>query len=227
MARLPSSRTALVACAALAGLAALAAPAAAQTVQMFDEAPPLEVLRSIMVPESHGGMTRRIVIPQANLSDPAMQPAAMSTPAPTSAPAPAASTPAVMRAPAAVAAPASAAPAPAKPAKPGIVGFRVNFAFDSDAIAPAYRDFVDRIGQLLQEEPQVKLRIEGHTDAVGADAYNNDLSLRRAVAVANDLVHRIGIAPDRLTVAGKGKSEPLAADPYDPHNRRVQFVRVN
>jgi outer membrane protein OmpA-like peptidoglycan-associated protein len=216
MARLPSSRAALVACAALAGLAALSAPAAAQTVQMFDEAPPLSVLRAIMIPESTGGATRRIVMPSVNLSDPAVQHAAMSTsaPAPAGTPAPAA-TPA-----------AAEVPAPAKP-KPGIVGFRINFAFDSDVIAPAYRGFVERIGQLLQEEPQVKLRIEGHTDAVGSDAYNNDLSLRRAVAVANYLVQDMGIAPARLTVAGKGKSEPLVADPYDPANRRVQFVRVH
>jgi outer membrane protein OmpA-like peptidoglycan-associated protein len=226
MARLPSPRTALVACAALAGLAALSAPAAAQTVQMFDEAPPLEVLRSIMVPESHGGATRRIVMPSVNLSDPAVQHASMSTSTPPSEPAPAStSARAAMPAPA-PAATLAAAEAPAKP-KPGIVGFRINFAFDSDVIAPAYRGFVERIGQLLQEEPQVKLRIEGYTDAVGSDAYNNDLSVRRAVAVGNYLVRHMGIAPGRLAVAGKGKSEPLVADPYDPANRRVQFVRVD
>ena len=37
----------------------------------------------------------------------------------------------------------------------------------------------------------------------------------------------MGIAPNRLVVAGKGKSEPLVADPFDPANRRVQFVRVD
>jgi outer membrane protein OmpA-like peptidoglycan-associated protein len=68
--------------------------------------------------------------------------------------------------------------------------------------------------------------IEGHTDAVGSDAYNLDLSKRRAVAVALYLVNQMGISPDRLAVAGKGKTEPLTDDPYDAANRRVQFARM-
>jgi outer membrane protein OmpA-like peptidoglycan-associated protein len=111
-------------------------------------------------------------------------------------------------------------------AEAGIVGFRINFALDSDAIEPAYRIFIERIGALMKEEPQVKLRIEGHTDATGPDDYNLGLSTRRGVAVAAYLVDRMGIDPDRLVVAGKGKTEPMTADPYDPRNRRVQFVRV-
>jgi outer membrane protein OmpA-like peptidoglycan-associated protein len=78
----------------------------------------------------------------------------------------------------------------------------------------------------MQQEPSLSLLIEGHTDALGPDRYNFELSERRAIAVARYLVVHHGIAPERLQVAGKGKSEPLLSDPYDPRNRRVQFIRT-
>lgn len=248
--RLP--RFALLATAAVLGSKL---PAVAQTVQMFEQAPSLEQLRSIMVPESRGGASRRIVITRPDMpagSDPIQQasmhepatpapaPAQAPLPAPIAAPAPAPipvamsiATPIPRPAPPVARpsppAPARLAAAPHRPepvAEAGIVGFRINFALDSDAIEPAYRIFIERIGALMKEEPQVKLRIEGHTDATGPDDYNLGLSTRRGVAVAAYLVDRMGIDPDRLVVAGKGKTEPMTADPYDPRNRRVQFVRV-
>jgi outer membrane protein OmpA-like peptidoglycan-associated protein len=72
----------------------------------------------------------------------------------------------------------------------------------------------------------VKLLIEGHTDATGSDSYNLRLSRLRAMAVAEYLVTRQDIDPERLRVAGKGRNEPLTDDPYDPRNRRVQFIRT-
>jgi outer membrane protein OmpA-like peptidoglycan-associated protein len=106
------------------------------------------------------------------------------------------------------------------------VGFRINFGFDSDAIPEHYRGFIDRIGELMQQEPELNLRIEGYTDASGPDDYNLALSSRRGAAVATYLVQQMGIDPHRLVVVGRGKSAPLTADPFDPNNRRVQFVRV-
>lgn len=227
----------------------LCGPAMGQTVQMFDEAPSLEQLRSIMIPESHGGLSRRIVLPQTGgVTVPnAVQPAAAAAPAasdPLPAPRQAAeaeppptderpATPVAYR-PAHVPAPhthratqTALSGSNDRHAAPGTVGFRINFAFNSDAIPAVYGVFLDRIAALMREESQVRIQIEGHTDAVGSDAYNLDLSRRRALAVAEYLVQRRGIEPDRLSVAGKGKSEPLLADPYDPRNRRVQFVRVD
>ena len=224
-------RLSLLACTAgLAGLA-FAGPAAAQTVRMFDEPPPLEVLRGIMVPESKPGASRRIVMPHVDMpADSSVQHAAARVPSPPP-PAPAAP-PAATAAPqpAAMSVPVPApvpAPAAAKPATPGVVGFRINFALDSATLAPADLGFVQRIGELLQTEPQLRLRIEGHTDARGSDEYNRDLSVRRGKAVAAYLVEHMGIGADRLRVIGKGKSEPLAADPFDPSNRRVQFARLD
>ncbi len=245
--------------AAVASLQAmlLCGSAMGQTVQMFDEAPSLEQLRSIMVPESRGGPSRKIVLPHVDgiAASGSLQPAVFAGPvttAPAVSIAPVAAAPqpvqrqtveAEAEAPApelrqakpAVFRPAPrlhrAAPAAAsstdEPAAAGVVGFRINFAFNSDAIPAAYGVFLDRVAALMKEEAQVRIQIEGHTDAVGPDAYNRELSQRRAAAAAEYLVQRQGIEPDRLMVAGKGKSEPLLADPYNPRNRRVQFVRVD
>jgi outer membrane protein OmpA-like peptidoglycan-associated protein len=242
----------------------LCGSAMGQTVQMFDEAPSLEQLRSIMVPESRGGPSRRIVLPHVDgvATSGSLQPAAFAVPAaaapitsaaPVTFAAPLAPALQPMPTPAAEAEapvpeprqapvafrpahpsaprPHRAAPAAAssldEPAPAEAVGFRINFAFNSDVIPPAYGVFLDRVAALMKEEAQVRIQIEGHTDATGPDAYNRDLSQRRAAAAAEYLVHQQGIEPDRLMVAGKGKSEPLLANPYDPRNRRVQFVRVD
>jgi len=117
-------------------------------------------------------------------------------------------------------------PSPAQPAAASSVAFRINFELNSAVVPPAYLPFVDRVGELLRQEPRVKLLIEGHTDATGSDGYNLRLSRLRAMAVAEYLVKRRDIDPERLRVAGKGRSEPLTDDPYDPRNRRVQFVRT-
>ena len=234
----------------LTGLAALASvqalllggTALAQgRVQIFEEPPPLALLRGIIVPESQPGLTRRIVITQPD------RPAPMATQAvavePESSPAPAAPAaprrprwqPATEAGPVLASAPVSAAPRmpepqPASepsPAAPGSIGFRINFALNSDVVPPSAFPFVERIAELLRDQPQVKLQVEGHTDALGPDAYNLQLSQRRATAVANWLVERQGIDPARLVVLGRGEEAPLVENGFDPRNRRVQFARVD
>ena len=79
---------------------------------------------------------------------------------------------------------------------------------------------------MLRDQPQVKLQVEGHTDALGSEDYNLALSQRRAVAVASYLVERQGIEPSRLVVVGRGEEAPLTENAFDPRNRRVQFARV-
>jgi outer membrane protein OmpA-like peptidoglycan-associated protein len=273
----PSLRAAALAAGAAVGALLLAGPVHAQTVRMFDDAPSIETLRQILIPESKpGGLSRRIEIPRRDAvagpsmirptsgesggpaaGAPANPPASemAASPAPAAAETPAATAPAPTAAPSsaeiAPAAPAptdrhrvaASAPTPesarpmqkaalpeaapaAKSAVADVVGFRINFDLNSSMIPPAYETYVDRIGVLMQQEPSLSLLIEGHTDALGSDAYNMQLSERRAIAVARYLVVRHGIAPERLQVAGKGKSEPLLEDPYDPRNRRVQFIRT-
>ena len=203
----------------------------AQTVQVFDDAPSIEQLRSIMIPESSPGTSRSIVIQRpdtAALSNNVQHVATQVLPAPR-APVTTAddSVPPVQHAAATVSVPARpSAPAAGRADEPGAVAFHVNFGFNS-AILPSSADsMIGMIAQLMKESPQVKVRVEGHTDAAGSADYNISLSERRALSVGEYLV-KLGVEPSRLILVGKGMAEPLTRNPYDAANRRVQFVRVS
>ena len=78
----------------------------------------------------------------------------------------------------------------------------------------------------LKEHPKRNLFIEGHTDSIGSEAYNLQLSQQRAVAVGGFLVSN-GIAPERITVYGHGKTYPVASNATQvgrEQNRRVEVV---
>ena len=218
--------------------AALAQGVPAASVRIFEEPPPMELLRSIMVPESRPGLTRRIVLggPEqpAPLAAPSAEPDRVAEAAapPT---APRRTRPQGNASNAMVAAAGLVSPLPAPvpdvsrpaPAASGSIGFRINFALNSDVVPQSAYAFIDSIAELLRDQAQVKLQVEGHTDALGSDTYNLELSQRRAAAVANYLVDRQGIDATRLVVLGKGEAAPLVENGYDPRNRRVQFARVD
>lgn len=229
----PTTRTALI---ALAIGASLLVQARAQAdVRLFEDTPSVEQLRAILIPESHGGMTRRIEIPRPVDAPKLIQPAAASGPTsqPQSDMAATSGTSQPAAAPAAAPAPQVVSPPPAKPvakAAPATetgnaVGFRINFAFNSAVIPPANIGQLDRVAELLRQEPALSLAVEGHTDAVGGADYNIELSRRRAEAVVHYLTDH-GVDGRRLMAIGKGKTEPLVADPMDGRNRRVQFLRL-
>ncbi len=83
---------------------------------------------------------------------------------------------------------------------------------------------------MLEDHPELQISIQGHTDSDGDDAYNKDLSERRAAAVKDYLVETFDIDPDRLQTAGFGESQPVA-DNSTPEgkqqNRRVELVKTN
>ena len=87
-------------------------------------------------------------------------------------------------------------------------------------------DFVvDEAVQILKDEGGIAVISEGHTDAIGTVGYNLKLSLRRAEAVRGYLVEH-GIAPDRISTEGFGKSRPVATNDTDEgraENRRVEL----
>jgi OmpA-OmpF porin, OOP family len=217
--------TTLTALAALILGFALCAPSIAQErVTVFEDAPSLEQLRAILVPDAGPGLSRKIEIlrpgesaaPSASLAPQPAPQAAMPAYASTNVPAaPTATAKAPDVKPTALPRPPKAAPA--------AVAFRINFASASDAIPPAYLPHLDRIVDLMRQEPKLALTIEGHTDAHGSAEYNLELSKRRAVAVMRYLVGH-GIDGSRLVAVGKGKTSPLLTDPFDGRNRRVQFV---
>ncbi len=204
-----------------------AAHAGAREVHMFDSVPSVEELQANLAPEApHHSRSIEIAAPAA-------APAAAAASRPASYVASGATAGVTAAQTTAKAEPATAEPAaPAKaeaaarrhgPAAPTTVGFHIQFAFNSTAILAPSRPFLDQLGKVMQARPDLAVAVEGHTDAVGGDAYNMELSKRRAASVKAYLVETWKVAPDRLDVEGRGKSEPLVADPYAPENRRVQF----
>ena len=129
-------------------------------------------------------------------------------------------------APAAVARPARE-PA-AAPARAPSLNVPVQFEFGSAELSPQARTVLNELGAALtsSELAPYRFKLVGHTDAVGSDEYNLDLSKRRARAVEQYLQEKFGIEPSRVTALGLGKSQPFnAQNPFDSINRRVEIVR--
>ena len=88
---------------------------------------------------------------------------------------------------------------------------------------------LDIAAETLLANTKVRVRVEGHTDAIGSAEYNRDLSRRRAEAV-RDMLVKAGVAAERLEVVAQGEDQPLATnDTADGRriNRRVQLVTAN
>jgi outer membrane protein OmpA-like peptidoglycan-associated protein len=108
------------------------------------------------------------------------------------------------------------------------VTYGIYFDFNKDTIKPESEPVLKQIVQAMTDNPTWKLTVEGHTDNIGGDAYNLDLSKRRAAAVKQALVTRYHIAADRLSTNGFGSSSPV--DTNDTlegraRNRRVELTR--
>jgi OOP family OmpA-OmpF porin len=117
------------------------------------------------------------------------------------------------------------APAPAPDNCGRIVLRGVNFAFDSAEIDASSAVVLDVVAETLNGCPNVAVRVEGHTDAIGTDAYNQGLSQRRADSVRNYLIGR-GVSASRLSAVGYGESQPVASNETDEGralNRRVEL----
>jgi outer membrane protein OmpA-like peptidoglycan-associated protein len=128
--------------------------------------------------------------------------------------------------------PVEAAPPPPPPPPPAPVTKRklilrgVNFDFDKSNIRPDARPILDEAIRVLKAEPDIRVRIEGHTDSIGTEQYNLRLSQRRADAVRQYLING-GIAASRLEAVGKGESNPVASnDTADgrAQNRRAELI---
>ena len=104
---------------------------------------------------------------------------------------------------------------------------KVYFDFNKATIKPVSFDILNQVAQVLKGNPQlVRIRIEGHTDSKGNDAYNKKLSQARAESVRNYLVAK-GIDSNRLVPAGFGEEQPVATNTTNDgrsENRRVEFV---
>lgn len=107
-----------------------------------------------------------------------------------------------------MAAPAAAAPMPAPEPAAMSTEARVNFGFDRADVDQEATAVID--GLLGKVKGMIKaVRLTGHTDRIGTEDYNLDLSLRRASAVSDYITGRIAVDPQKIEIGGKGESQPL------------------
>ncbi len=102
----------------------------------------------------------------------------------------------------------------------------INFDFNGAEVREGVTKRLSRIIRLLSEMPEIDVQIVGYTDDVGSAQYNLALSLRRAEAVRDFVISR-GIDAARLSVAGRGETQPLVSNATPEGravNRRVEFV---
>jgi outer membrane protein OmpA-like peptidoglycan-associated protein len=101
----------------------------------------------------------------------------------------------------------------------------VNLAVNSTEISPSFQAALDNVAQSMTKYPDSLIDVYGHTDSTGSDAYNLDLSKRRADSVARYLIMR-GVSSARIQTQGMGKNYPVA-DNTTPEgrakNRRVEI----
>lgn len=106
------------------------------------------------------------------------------------------------------------------------VNHNVYFKFDSDKYQNRYNSLIKAISELMEANPELKLIIEGHTDGIGGEDINMDLSCRRAKNVKAALLN-YGLSTTRLEISCEGKERPLATndDEFEgrEYNRRVEF----
>jgi OOP family OmpA-OmpF porin len=116
---------------------------------------------------------------------------------------------------------------PAPPPQPRDVTLRtVNFQFDSADLTPAAKQTLDDIARTLTQQPSLRLQVEGATDSIGSEQYNQQLSERRANAVRDYLVSK-GVSPGQLTTIGVDANKPVASNETPEgraENRRAEFA---
>lgn len=103
----------------------------------------------------------------------------------------------------------------------------VHFDFDKATLTAEATDILKTNSQVLKDNPDVSVRIEGNTCQHGADDYNMRLSERRADAVKEYLVKEGGIAESRLTTIAYGKTRPLCEDNPTPKNKNDDCMKSN
>jgi len=107
------------------------------------------------------------------------------------------------------------------------ITLNVQFDFDQSVVKAEYSDEIQEVADFLREHPDTVAALEGHTDSMGTDEYNQSLSQRRVDAVRQALIDQFGIAANRVRAQGFGEARPVASnDTADgrAQNRRVESV---
>ncbi|MDR2197920.1 MAG: OmpA family protein [Deltaproteobacteria bacterium] len=106
-----------------------------------------------------------------------------------------------------------------------IVAYAAFFDFDRDKIKREFLPYIEQAAKILNENPDIKVYLIGHTDYKGTDEYNMDLGYRRALAVRTAL-GQYGVDVSRLEVSSRGESQPIADNSTArgrARNRRVEL----
>lgn len=110
-----------------------------------------------------------------------------------------------------------------------IMPSNITFATDSAVFQTSFNKVLDSVAKVLKEYDQTLVQVVGYTDNTGTLAYNNQLSLKRAQAVATYLQNR-GVSASRLSVMGMGPNNPIASNSTAAgreQNRRVEITLIN
>ena len=110
-----------------------------------------------------------------------------------------------------------------------IVSYGIYFDVNKDLVKPESYGSLKEIAAVLSENPGVRIKVVGHTDADGDDASNLDLSKRRAASVKNELVKSFSVDASRIETDGKGETQAVAANDTPSNkalNRRVEFIKL-
>jgi len=110
------------------------------------------------------------------------------------------------------------------------IDLEIHFDYNSADISKGSLGAVQELGKALSDTSLKgsTFVVAGHTDAIGGDAYNQDLSERRADTIKKYLTEKYGITGSDLVTVGYGKTRPKDANaPMDPANRRVQVVNMD
>lgn len=116
-------------------------------------------------------------------------------------------------------------PKPAPEVRQRIVLRGVNFDFNKAEVRGDAAIILDEAARLLNQDPDARVRVEGHTDWIGTEEYNQTLSERRAEAVKAHLVEN-GVTVDRLSTVGYGETNPISTNETQEGralNRRVEL----
>ncbi len=123
--------------------------------------------------------------------------------------------------------PVAPPPPPPTEEKPTFILEGITFDFDKATIRSTSEPTLQEAGKVMERFTSVKVRIEGHTDSIGSEDYNQGLSERRAQSVKAYLEQNFKIDPGRIEAVGVGESKPIADNKSDEgraQNRRIQFV---
>lgn len=110
-----------------------------------------------------------------------------------------------------------------------LVSYGIYFDVSKDVVKPESYGTLKAIADILKENPTIRVKIVGHTDADGADKSNLDLSKRRGESVKNELITFFAIDSSRIEYDGMGENKPIAPNDTQANkalNRRVEFIKL-